>query len=273
MKNETNDFLNPVTLGRTGLNVGRLGIASGYGAPAAAVEKAYKEYGLNYFYWSTPRSSKFKEGLRNLIKTDRHNINIVLQSYDHLGLLTPRAVNKGLKALNIDYADVLLLGWYNYIPKHVADVALKLKEEGKIKYIAMSGHNRPTFGALAQDKNSPVDIFMVRYNAVHDGAEQDIFPHLAPQVDQRPGITIYTATCWRKLMDPAKMPQGETPLSAGDCYRFVLSNPHVDLCISAPNSVEQLDQTMKELQKGPLTDTETACIRTIGAHVYGKKKN
>jgi hypothetical protein len=33
-------FREPVVLGRTGLRIGRQGIASGYGAPAAAVEEA-----------------------------------------------------------------------------------------------------------------------------------------------------------------------------------------------------------------------------------------
>ena len=35
------------TLGRTGLQVGRLGMAAGYGVPAAAVERAF-ERGVNY---------------------------------------------------------------------------------------------------------------------------------------------------------------------------------------------------------------------------------
>jgi hypothetical protein len=37
-------------------------------------------------------------------------------------------------------------------------------------------------------------------------------------------VTIYTATCWRKLLKARQMPAGEAPLSAADCYRFVLSN-------------------------------------------------
>ena len=35
------DFKQHVPLGRTGLMVSRLGIASGYGVPAAAMEKAF----------------------------------------------------------------------------------------------------------------------------------------------------------------------------------------------------------------------------------------
>lgn len=271
MTDKTTDFKSRVILGRTGISVSRLGIASGYGASAETVEKAYHEHGLNYFYWSTPRSSKFGEGLRNLVKTNREDIVIVLQSYDHSGMLTPRAVNKGLKALNIEYADVLLLGWYNYYPKRVADIAQKLKEQGKIRAIAMSGHNRKTFGTLAQDPDSPIDIFMARYNAVHRGAEKDIFPFLSENQEQRPGMTIYTATCWRKLMNPKLMPEGQQPLSAGDCYRFVLANPHVDLCMTGPKTTEQLDQAMKDVAKGPLSEDEISRIESIGDHLYKRK--
>jgi len=30
--------------------VSRIGLASGYGVPAAAIEKAFHEYGINYLY-------------------------------------------------------------------------------------------------------------------------------------------------------------------------------------------------------------------------------
>ncbi len=38
------------TLGRTGLQVSRIGLAGGYKVPAAAVEMAFNDYGINYFY-------------------------------------------------------------------------------------------------------------------------------------------------------------------------------------------------------------------------------
>ena len=45
-------FNEPVVLGRTGLKVGRLGLASGYGAPAEAFEEGF-ERGCNYWTWGT----------------------------------------------------------------------------------------------------------------------------------------------------------------------------------------------------------------------------
>lgn len=46
------DFHTPISLGRTGLQVGRLGIADGYGAPTEAFEEAF-ERGCNYWTWGT----------------------------------------------------------------------------------------------------------------------------------------------------------------------------------------------------------------------------
>jgi aryl-alcohol dehydrogenase-like predicted oxidoreductase len=262
------DFHTQRTLGRTGLSASRLGIASGYGVPAKAVERAYRERGINYFFWSTPRKSGMEEALRALAASEREKMVIALQSYDHSGMLTERSVDKGLSALGIDYADVLILGWHNSVPwKKLLDTAMDLKRRGKIRFVGMSGHKRKTFGKLAADPGNPVDLFMVRYNAAHPGAEQDVFPHLTAA--NRPGITIYTATSWRKLLKKKKMPAGEEPLGAADCYRFVLSNPAVDLCLMGPSTEEEMEGGLEALDLGPLSNEEMARIRRIGAYVHG----
>ena len=65
-----------------------------------------------------------------------------------------RTVEKGLRSLGIDYADVLILGWFNRFPRPgVMEAALKLKERGLVRFLAMSGHNRPLFGETARRTN------------------------------------------------------------------------------------------------------------------------
>jgi aryl-alcohol dehydrogenase-like predicted oxidoreductase len=262
------NFQSRAVLGRTGLSVSRLGLASGYGVPAKAIEKAYHDHGINYFFWSTPRREAMKTALKNIARREREKIVIAVQSYDHLGFFNKSAVEKALVALDIEYADILIMGWFNYIPGgRILDRCLALVEKKKIRFIGMSGHKRTTFGALARMDKSPFDVFMVRYNAAHRGAESDIFPHL--KKENRPGVTVYTATSWRKLLKPGKMPPGEAPLSASDCYRFVLSNPNVDLCHFGPASEEQMDEGLTALAKGPLSEDEMARIRKIGTYVHG----
>ena len=53
---ETMDFSKATVLGRTGLKVGRLGVAASYGAPTKAFEEAFDK-GCNYFYWGSMRKS------------------------------------------------------------------------------------------------------------------------------------------------------------------------------------------------------------------------
>lgn len=262
------DFKEKRTLGRTGLRISRLGLSAGYGISQAGVEKAYHEYGINYFYWGTLRRSGMKDALRNIAAKNREDIVILLQSYDHLGFTLTRSVKKGIKALAIDYIDIILLGWFNKYPsKKVISEARKLKESGLVKHIGLSGHNRKFFGTLAQKQDSPFDIFMIRYNAAHRGAENEIFPFLPES--NRPGITTYTATRWGKLLNPKKMPPGEAPLTAADCYRFALTNPNVDLCIMGPKTEKEMNEGLLSLEKGPLSDEEMARARIIGDHVHG----
>jgi hypothetical protein len=114
------------------------------------------------------------------------------------------------------------------------------------------------------------DVLHVRYNAAHTGAERDVFPMLDPAVP-RPGTVAYTATRWGQLCDPSKMPEGEAPLRGRDCYRFVLSSPHFDVCMTGPKNAEELREALAALDEGPLTPDEDARFRRIGAHVRDAK--
>lgn len=260
------DFREPRALGRTGMRVGRIGIGSSYGVPGAAIERAFHEYGVNYLYWGSIRRRGMRDAVRSLAPAHRERLVIALQSYDRSGVLMPLCMRRGLRAMRIDYADVLILGWHNRAPTpRVLESAMKLQERGLVRFLALSGHHRPLFAEIAQAPG-PFDIFMIRYNAAHPGAERDIFPHLP--VENRPGITAYTATRWGHLLQAKRMPPGERPLTASECYRFVLTNPSVDLCMAGPANPAQLDEALRALADGPLSDEEMTRARRIGAHVH-----
>lgn len=254
------------TLGRTGLQVGALGLAASYGAGADAVEFAF-DRGINYFYWGSRRRPSFGEGLRRLAaRRDRYYL--VIQTYSRIAALIPGSLERALRNLNTEYCDVLLLGlWGHAVPRRILAVCEHLKQRGRIRYIAFSTHNRPVVPQLAGDP--AYDIFHVRYNAKHTGAEREIFPYLPAA--NRPGIVAFTATSWGQLLNAQRTPAGEQPLTSTDCYRFVLSNPAVDLCLSGPSTMEQTRDTVRALELGPLAPDEMARIRRIGAHMYGRK--
>ena len=255
----------PRILGRTGLRVGPLGISGGYGAPAEACEEAF-ERGCNYFYWGSRRLDGMGQAIRNIrAKGARDELVILLQSYSRFPGLMERFLLRGLKTLKIERADVLLLGWYNKSPSpRILERALSLKERGLVRFLAVSGHNRPAFPEMAA--TGVFDILHVRYNAAHRGAESEVFPRL-PEEDP-PGVVTYTATRWGKLLDPKKTPKDEPPLSAAECYRFVLSNPAVQVCISGPKDKDQMDQALSALEAGPLSPEEMERARRIGDYVH-----
>jgi aryl-alcohol dehydrogenase-like predicted oxidoreductase len=75
---------------------------------------------------------------------------------------------------------------------------------------------------------------------------------------------------WGKLLRPKKMPTGEPPLSAAECYRFALSHPAVDVCMMGAKTQEELRQNLGVLEQGPLSEREMERVRRIGEHLYGK---
>jgi aryl-alcohol dehydrogenase-like predicted oxidoreductase len=266
MTTDQTDFRTHRVLGRTGLVASRMGLAGGYGVPARAVERAFDEYGVNYFYWVT-RKLGMRDALRTLISKDRDKLVIAIQTYDHVGFWLRASVEKALRELRIDSADILLLGWFNSMPSNrLLDAAERLKAEQKIGHLGVTGHNRRFHGELAHREQSPIDVLQVRYSAAHRGAEEEVFNDLPVN---RPGITTYTATRWGKLLNPKKMPSGEKPLSPAECYRFVLSHPDVDVCLAGPRTEEQMEQGLRALAEGPLTSEEMERVRRIGDFVHG----
>lgn len=263
------NFREHVAFGRTGASVGRLGIGASYSVPAAPIEKAFHEFGVNLFYWGSIRRDGMKQAIRNLVPAHRDALLIALQSYDRTGPLMRVFVERGLRALGVEHSDVLILGWHNALPSpRILDAALALKAQGKIRFIAMSGHNRALHGRVAdRAAELPIDILMFRYNAAHRGAETEIFPHLGRA--DRPGTIGYTATRWGQLLDEKHMPPGERPPTASECYRFVLSADPVDVCLIGPSTAEQMDEALKAIDDGPLSDSDMARIRRIGDHVHG----
>jgi hypothetical protein len=47
------------------------------------------------------------------------------------------------------------------------------------------------------------DVFHLRYNAAHRGAETEIFPYM--KGENCSGLVSFAATHWRKLLNPKKM--------------------------------------------------------------------
>ena len=267
------DFKEKVSLGRTGLMVGRLGISSSYGAPAQAFEEAF-ERGCNYFTMGSllkGRSKEMMKAIQNITaKGKRDDLVVALYDYTHTPMIGQRHFMKGLRKMGLAHVDVLLLGYYSSLPgKSVFDWAIRLKEKGLVRHLGVSSHNRKVFTEFSS--KGLFDIYHVRYNAVNSGAEKDVFPQLPP--DNKPGIVAFTATRWGQLLKEKKMPAGEKPLTASECYRFVLSHPSVNLCMTGARNHQMMRENLETLSLGPLTEEEMKRIRGIGDFIYGKRRD
>jgi aryl-alcohol dehydrogenase-like predicted oxidoreductase len=259
------DQFKTTTLGQTGLKVGRLGVSASFGAPAEAFEEAF-EKGCNYFYWGSKRKNGMRQAITNICrKGKRDKLVVLIQSYSRSPFLMEVFFKNALKSLNIDSADILLLGWHKRRPsQRILDKCLDMKTKGLYRFLAISSHNRTLFPRLARDRL--FDIFHLRYNAAHRGAETEVFDHLKDQ--EKTGIVSYTATRWGQLLNSKKVPPGEKALSAGDCYRFVLSNPNVDICMCGPRDRGQMQEALQSLELGPLSEDELMRVRKIGDYVH-----
>jgi len=263
-----------------GKRVLRLGIAGNYGLQTADIHHA-AERGVGFWLW-TPRFKSVTPALREILARERERHVVATLGMAYTGGMVRRGVEKALRVLGTDHLDIYQLGWFgrtSLLTEGIQDAIRKLKDEGKIKAVGTSIHDRPRAGRLARD--SVLDAFMLRYNAKHPGAEQDVFPNLDAR---KPVVIAYTATSWRQLIRPISsldMPPwpgsaGDTPapppLTAGLCYRFCLTSPHVHVVLSGPRDRAQLDENLAALDAGPLSREEEAWVREYGRQVKARKR-
>ncbi len=85
-------------------------------------------------------------------------------------------------------------------------------------------------------------------------------------------MVTYTATRWGQLLNPKKMPPAEPVPAPSDCYRFVLSNPAVDVCLCGPKNMDQMLSALPALELGPFGEGDMERMRRIGDYVHGHTK-
>jgi len=249
---------------KLGRRLFRMGLSGSFDLDEAGCREALER--IQYVFWS-PRMKGLTDALREALARDRERYVVSAGPlFGYFPGAVRRAAESALRTLGVDYLDVFQLYWLGKMSAFtgaVQEELVKLREEGKVRALGASIHDRPRAGKLAGD--SILDLLMIRYNAAHPGAEQDIFPHIAPR---RPAVVAYTATAWRKLLRAPSGWKGRVA-TAGDCYRFCLTSPHVDVVLTGPRTVVELRDNLAALDKGPLSPEEMAFMRDFGRAVHG----
>jgi aryl-alcohol dehydrogenase-like predicted oxidoreductase len=251
--------LSPRPLGSTGLQASPLGLACNYGIDAGGVERAFHELGVNTFF-VTARTSAGIEGIRRLVRAGHRDQIVIVTGYNvPLGWNVPRAWDGLVRKLGVDTIDVFQLFWVRsrwYTDGRTWPAMQRLKDQGKVRALGNSCHDRPLARALVDELG--LDVLMCRYNAAHRGAEREIFASLGAP---RPGIVTYTATRWGRLLRPL---DDHTPMTAPECYRFVLGNPVVDVALCGAGSFAELAEDVAGVLDGPLPEQRLEEVRRFG---------
>jgi aryl-alcohol dehydrogenase-like predicted oxidoreductase len=258
-------------LGGTGIKVCRLGLSATYRPGKKTIHRAL-DFGLNFFF-CYGFDTHMIHVLRDMPRSSREKVVIATGAYN-LILGHPdlrRTLEKRLRQLKTDYIDAFLfLGVMKpkQFSEEVVEQLRRFREEGKVRAIGLSCHDRGFVGRLASE--GAVDVIMMRYNAAHRGAEDEIFPHLTAH---DPGVISYTATRWSFLLRrPHDWPREKSIPTAAQCYRFVLSRPEVDVCLTAPSNIGQLEENLSALDQGPLPADEISFMREFGDVVHKAHK-
>ncbi len=230
----------------------RLGLASrgNTDLPADAVHEAI-ERGVNYLNWCGTEN-----GMRRAIAelgSRRNDVRIAIQLESRSAEVARREFEQICEELGTDVIDVVT---YYYVEDredwdriHASDGAAgyleMLKSEGRVKSIGLTSHQRPLAASFIQDSDH-LDMLMLRYNAAHRGAEDDVFP----LTHGRLPVVSFTALRWGALLRPTPTdPPDFTIPPATDWYRFALAHPAVSVTLMAPHDADELRQNLTLLDE------------------------
>jgi predicted aldo/keto reductase-like oxidoreductase len=251
--------------------VRRLGLATRGGSRLQRrdVEHAIAR-GINYLNWCG-----HDDGLREAVAglgRSRGDVVVALQLEARTAAKAARELARQLERLATGYVDVVTLyyvesqaEWDEIVaPGGALEYLERQKAEGVVRLVGLTTHQRKL--AVAWGRTGKLDLLMVRYNAAHRGAEQDVFP--AARELALPVVT-FTGLRWRALLGPTPSdPDGFTPARAPDWYRFCLAHPGVTVALMAPGNRRELEENLTLLDDWrPPAEGEVERLRAHGDRV------
>lgn len=258
----------PRALPKDGRMVQAVGIGGGIQVTGKALDMAF-ERGINYFFWSStfPAYRNMTEWLKAKFKNNREKIILSTASYFwKFPGSVERIIDRHLRRLETDYIDYAHLGMLRSEDATALDKLVALKEKKKIRHIAASFHNRKLAASLIA-KWPQLDLAMIRYSAAHIGAEKEFFPYVD---SAKIPVVVFNATKHGSLLKAPRKWDPKKPVpTAADCYRFVLTQPKVTICLAGPSTEDHVKDLFSVLDKGPMSDEEMTWMRDFGKLIYG----
>lgn len=228
------------------------------------------ERGVNFLNWCGVPDALSKT--ISELGAQREEVTVCVQFEARTAVDAQRELEKILRELRSDYVGVLTFyyveaaaEWQQIIgPGGALEYCRKAQREGRVRLLGVTSHQRKLAAEMA--KSGLLDLLMIRYNAAHRGAEQDIFP-----VTDALGMPVVVYTClrWGALLQPTPDdPPGFVVPRAPAWYRFSLQSPSVTVALMAPESRAELDEDLTVLDAtGPLSESEYQMLAAHGQRV------
>ena len=249
----------------------RLGLATRGGTGLTADDVLYAvDRGVSFLNWCG-----VADGLRDAIAhlgPRRRDVVVCVQFEARTAREAKQELRRLLDELHTDYLDVLTFyyveeptEWQQIIgPGGALEFCRQAQRDGQVRLLGLTSHQRPLAADAA--RSGLIDLLMIRYNASHRGAEQEIFPVTAACALP---VVVYTCLRWGALLrnTPEDPPSFAVP-PAPAWYRFVLQNPSVTVALMAPDNRPELEEDLTVLETSkPLTAAEYERLAAHGQRV------
>lgn len=247
-----------------------LGLAAHPEQDPRCVRRAF-ERGINYFFFYGPGQAQFIEGLKPLLVEYREDVIVATGSGARKRSTLAAARRKVTTALGAEALDVFFAEYVHpgdevdsvFGTDGVLDELQQWKADGLTRYVGASAHDRGLARQLAEDGR--VDLLMHRYNMAHRKAAREVFP---AALEARTPVVAFTATRWGTLLESRDDWSG-TPPSAGECYRYCLAHAAIKVVLTAPRTLQELEENLSILEVSRMTKREAARWEQFGDLVYG----
>ena len=247
-----------------------LGLAGNPNMEEGCVTTAY-DAGINYFFFYNQSYPILIDELKSVLCNNRESIVVATGSESR----NPKTLNSYLDQvchqLEVDAVDVfyaeyvspgddmeMLLG-----AGGVFDELHRWKDEGRIRHVGATTHNRPIAVELVE--SGRIDVLMHRYNMAHRGAEEQVLP---AALNAEIPVVAFTCTRWGSLLTGHQDWDGPVP-TAADCYQYVLHHPAVHIALTAPTTPAQLAENLIALKDAEHLSQNLPLWEAYGKLVYG----
>jgi aryl-alcohol dehydrogenase-like predicted oxidoreductase len=216
------------TLGRTGLEVTRLGIGGAY-CKTPEGYRAALDVGVNYL--DTARAYGDGDDERvvgEAIAGRRREIVLATKTVQRDAEGARKDLEESLRLLRTDYVDVWHIHYLNTEaereqalgPGGAYEAAIRAREQGLVRFIGVTGHEWAEVGKAVA--TGLFDTVLCWYNCAMREPEELVFPFAQ---EHGTGVVIMKTTYTDKMLQPEDAPGPEA------FYRYVLAHPAVSVAL------------------------------------------